>query len=113
MTTQSEARKAHDRLQNAFECFASESAGSGHRDYQLAREYREEGYRLGEEAAEMPEEDRDDWLDEQVYAFDESARDLIWAAARATLADLCAEDAVRARADKFLAMAADIVGVSK
>lgn len=84
-----EIRSLADKLDNAFQCFASDNGdGFAARDWQGAYEYREEGYRLGEEAYDMPAEDRADWIEAQTYAFDESARYLIGCAADYRLAEM-------------------------
>ena len=71
-----------ERMQDAFEAYASENGdGFSDRDYVGAAGYRAEGYALAEEAADMPEEDRADWVDDQAYMFPASARYLVAVAA--------------------------------
>lgn len=64
--------------------------GFAGRDWRGADDYCAEGYRLGEEAHDMPAEDRDDWIDLQTFSFPASARYLIACAADYRLAELTA-----------------------
>lgn len=83
---------AADKLDAAYASYAhDQSDGFGSFDWQGAYDYREEGYRLGEEAADMPAEDRADWIDGETYRFDESARYLIACAADFRVEELEAE----------------------
>ncbi len=98
----------YDRMQDAFEAYAREGGdGFGQYDYVGASDYRAEGYSLAEQAADMPEEDRADWIDDQVYMFPASARYLVAWAADYRLSELC--PAQPAKTD-WLAIAADITG---
>lgn len=98
----------YDRMQDAFETYASENGdGFGGRDYAGASDYRAEGYALAEQAADMPEEDRADWIDTEAYAFPASAQYLVTAAADYRLSELTALEAKR---DKWLFIAGDVVG---
>lgn len=83
-------RTAADKLDNAFQCYANENGdGFSAPDYRGAYDYREEGYRLGEEArSEAAPEDRDAYIDTEVLAWPESARYLIACAADYRLAEL-------------------------
>lgn len=82
-------RAKSDKLDDAFQSYANENGdGFSAPDFRGAYDYREEGYRLGEEAADMASEDRDDWIEAQTYAFPESARYLIACAADFRLAEL-------------------------
>lgn len=86
-------RKAADRLDNAYDCYAKDMGdGFNQPAWMEAYEYREEGYCLGEEAHDMPAEDRDDWIEGETYAFPESARYLIGCAADFRLAELAKAD---------------------
>lgn len=92
-----DTRTAADKLDNAFQCYANENGdGFSAPDYRGAYDYREEGYRLGEEAADMASEDRDDWIEAQTYAFPESARYLIGCAADFRVIELEASSLQRA-----------------
>lgn len=86
-------RQAAIRLDNAYDCYAQDHGdGFNQPAWMEAYEYREEGYRLGEEAYDMPAEDRDEWIEGQTYAFSESARYLIGCAADFRLAELAAAE---------------------
>lgn len=79
----------YEKLIDAYQAFARENGdGFSSRDYDGATGYREEGYRLGEEAADLCEEDRDEWIEGESYAFPESARYLVAVAADYRLAEL-------------------------
>lgn len=87
MATATTTAAKYDKMQDALADYASE-------DRIGAEDYCAEGYRLGEEAHDMPAEDRDDWIDAQAYAFPASAQYLVAVAADYRLAEL-----VRAEAD--------------
>ena len=91
-------RRLEDWLTNAVECYAADNGDGWSRAYQLGREYTAEGQAIGDEAFDMPAEDRDDWIEGQTYAFDESARYLIGCAADLRVAELVREDALRVTA---------------
>jgi len=108
-----ELRKAWDKMEDAVEGYVFDN-GSDSRHQ--ANEYRDEGYVLAEAAFDMPEEDREDWLEGQFYAFPETARYLIAVSADYRLIELVAEDAKRLTLAKpastdWLSVAADITGV--
>ena len=92
--TRSPVRRASDRLDNAFECYAQDHCDG---DYLNAREYRDEGLTIGDEAFDMPAEDRDDWIEMQTYRFPESARYLISCAADFRVTELVRDEARRER----------------
>lgn len=109
--------KAWDKMEDARRSYAETWAEDyGSLDWANANEYRDEGYALAEQAFDMPEEDREDWLEGQFYAFPESARYLIAVSADYRLLELVAEDAkkppVAPRTD-WLAVAASITGASQ
>ncbi len=98
----------YDRMQDAFEAYAREGGdGFGQYDYVGASDYRAEGYSLAEQAADMPEEDRADWIDDQVYMFPASARYLVAWAADYRLSELTDSEAKR---DQWLFIAGDLTG---
>lgn len=82
------------KVDDAFQAYANEHGdGFADRDYRGAYDYREEGYRLGEEAHDLPEEDRDDFIDAQSYAYPGSAQWLVACAANYRLAELVKAEA--------------------
>ena len=82
------------KVDDAFQAYANENGdGFSAPNYRGAYDYREEGYRLGEEAHDLPAEDRDDFIEAQTYAFPESARYLIGCAADYRLAELVKAEA--------------------
>lgn len=85
---------AWDRLSDARSAYASETDG----DHLLVNDYTDEGYLIGVEALSIPEEDREDWIEEQVQHFPESAWHLISWAATYRLAELIALGSVMERA---------------
>ena len=89
-TARAAFRKISDRLDDALEGYVYDN-GSDSRHQ--ADEYREEGYALAEAAFDMPEEDREDWIDGETFAFPANARYLIAWAASYRLAELVARDA--------------------
>jgi len=92
-----DTRAAADKLDNEYHFYARENGdGFSDHDYRGSYEYREEGYRLGEQAYDMPAEDREDWVDVETYAFPECARRLIWAAAEFRIAELAKAERVAA-----------------
>ena len=99
MASTETARKSA-KLDDAFQTYANENGdGFSQPDFRGAYDYREEGYRLGEEAHDLPAEDRDDFIDAQTYAFPGSARYLVAVAADYRLAELVAADAYPFRAE--------------
>jgi hypothetical protein len=84
-----ETAKAALKLDDAHQAYAHDN-GDGFRDHDWrgAYDYREEGYRLGEEAFDRPAEDRNDHVEVGSYAFPESARYLIAVAADFRMAEL-------------------------
>lgn len=89
-----ELRTAAAKVDDAFQAYANEHGdGFADRDYRGAYDYREEGYRLGEEAHDLPAEDRDDFIDAQSYAFPEGAQYLVAVAADYRLAELVKAEA--------------------
>lgn len=100
----------HAKLENALTEFASENGDGFYcRDWVGAYEYQDEGFAMAERAVSVPEEDREDWLEEQREAFPESARYLIAVATDYRLAEMAEEAKALARTD-WLAVAADITG---
>lgn len=80
------------KLDAAYASYAhDQSDGFGSFDWQGAYDYREEGYRLGEEAADMPAEDRAEWIDGETHRFEASARYLIACAADFRVEELAPE----------------------
>jgi len=86
MHTATETARKYDKMVEALADYASENGNLN------AEDYCEEGYRLGEEAHDLPAEDREDWIDDQVYAFPESARYLVAVSASYRLAELTRDD---------------------
>lgn len=92
-------RTAAEKLDGAFQDYANQNGdGFSAPDFRGAFDYREEGYRLGEEAFDMAAEDRADWIDGETYAFPESARYLIGCAADFRLAEIVACDLLQQEA---------------
>lgn len=91
---------AWDRLSDARSAYASDNGdGFSDRDWQGANDYTDEGYGIGVEALSIPEEDREDWIEEQVgLAGPESAWHLISWAATYRLAELIGLGSVMERA---------------
>ena len=101
------------QLDNALTEYASENGDGFYcRDWVGAYEYQDEGFAMAEQAFAMPEEDREDWLEEQREAFPQSARYLMAVASSYRLAELVEEAQTPARAD-WLAVATDITGAAK
>ena len=97
----------YEKMQNAFEAYASENGdGFSDRDYIGAAGYRAEGYALAEQAVDMPEDDRADWIDTEAYAFPASAQYLVAVAADYRLSELSPP----APRPDWLSVAADITG---
>ena len=105
--------KAFSKMEDAVEGYVFDN-GSDSRHQ--ANEYRDEGYALAEQAFGMPEEDREDWIDGETFAFPANARYLIAWAAEYRLLELVAEEAkkppVAPRTD-WLSIAANITGASQ
>ena len=100
----------YEKMQNAFEAYASENGdGFSDRDYIGANGYRAEGYALAEQAIDMSEEDRADWIDTEAYAFPASAQYLVAAAADYRLSELSSP----APRTDWLSVAGDITGASQ
>lgn len=86
-------RQAAIRLDNAYDCYAKDHGdGFNQPAWMEAYEYREEGYRLGEEAYDMPADLRDAWVEVETDKHSESARYLIGCAADFRLAELVAAE---------------------
>lgn len=84
-----ETRKAADRLDNAYRVFADENGdGFGNLDWRGAYDYREDGYELGNRAYRLPVNERSDFIENAVEAFDDNARYLVSCAAAFRLAEL-------------------------
>lgn len=105
MTTETEAdrafrlalRKLSDDLDDARHDFASANGEDyGKPDYSNANEYRDEGFALGQDAFDLPEEDREDYIWTQVFAYPDHARYLVECAAEYRLLQLVWDDARRA-----------------
>ena len=105
MTTETEAdrtirlalRKLSDDLDDARHDFASANREDyGEPDYPNANEYRDDGFALGEEAFDLPEEDRADYIQTEVYRWPDHARFLVECAADYRLLQLVWDDAKRA-----------------
>jgi len=95
-------------LDEALREFAGENGDGFYcRDWVGAYEYQDEGFAMAEQAFAMPEEDREDWLEEQREAFPQSARYLMAVASAYRLAEMVEEAQTPVRAD-WLAVAADI-----
>jgi hypothetical protein len=94
MATATETARKYATLQDAMAEYARENGdGFSGRDWVGANDYCEEGFRLGEQAHDMPAEDRDDWIESQTYAFPAGDRYLIAVAADYRLAEMVAADA--------------------
>ena len=105
MTTETEAdrtirlalRKLSDDLDDARHDFASANGEDyGKPDYANANEYRDEGFALGEEAFDMPEDDRADYIQTEVHRWPDYARFLVECAADYRLLQLVWDEAKRA-----------------
>lgn len=93
MTAATETARKFAKLQDAMAEYAIENGDGFYcRDWVGANDYCEEGYRLGEQAHDMPAEDRDDWIEAQTYAFPAGDRYLIAVAADYRLAELVADE---------------------
>ena len=85
--------KLSDDLDDARHDFASANGEDyGKPDYANANEYRDEGFALGEEAFDLPEEDRADYIQTEVYRWPDHARFLVECAAEYRLFELARED---------------------
>ena len=103
------------KLDNALTEYASENGdGFYSRDWVGAYEYQDDGFVLAERAVALaiPDEDRDDWIEEQCEAFPQSARYLIAIAADYRFAEM-AEEAKSPARTEWLEIAADITGAGK
>lgn len=99
MPAATEARKAADKLDNAYQDFAHQNGEDyGQPDWHGAYEYREDGYAIAEAAFLLPVEEREDHVENAVEGCDEHARYLIACAASFRLAELEAAPVVRAAA---------------
>ena len=101
MTTETEADRAirlalcklSDDLDDARHQYAAaQGEDYGKPDYANANEYRDEGFALGQDAFDLPEEDREDYIWTQVFAYPEHARYLVECAAEYRLFELVRED---------------------
>lgn len=93
MATATQTARLYDRLIDAEQTYAHDNSdGFTNRDWSGAKGYREEGYRLGKEAHDLPADDREDFIDDQAAAFPGSAQYLVAVAASYRLAELVARD---------------------
>ena len=101
MTTETEAARADrlafcklsDDLDDARHDYAAaQGEDYGRPDYSNANEYRDEGFALGEEAFDMPEEDRAEHIRTEVYRWPDHARYLVECAAEYRLFELVREE---------------------
>lgn len=101
MTIETEAERAlrlelvklSDKLDDARHDFASAHGEDyGRPDYANANAYRDEGFALAEEAFDLPEEDRDDYIQTQVNSWPRYAQYLVERAAEYNLLQLVWED---------------------
>ena len=92
MMTSTDLRKAADRVDDAYAAYVSEWS-----DEIAAYDFREEGYRLGEIAARMHPDARDEFIEECVEEAPDSAQYLISVAAHYRLAEVLARPAAEVR----------------
>lgn len=107
MTTDEQYTKAHLDLDNALSVFASENGDGfyGH-DWIGAYDYQEDGFKVGDEALTLPEDERDAFIEAAGDDAGPGRGHLVITAARFRILDT--QRFNERRANKFFAMAADI-----